>query len=115
MAEKTTTASKKAGKFASAIVASDKNIKDARAAIIEKGAKRAAENLVRSLEDEVDELEVSILNLTDLAPDTTYSLRPGGKDFDAEGWVSKLHEAKLEIALKKIELGQAEDILKEWF
>lgn len=103
------------GKFASMIAASDKNIKEARAQIVAKAGKRAAENLVRNLEDEVDALETTILNLTDLAPDTTYSLRPGGKEFDAEGWVNKLHEAKLNIELKKIELAQAESILTEWF
>lgn len=105
----------KAGKFATQLAASDKNIKEARAGLLAKQAKRAAENKVRDLEDEVDSLETKILNLTDLAPDTTYSLRPGGKDFDAEGWVNKLHEAMLEIELKKIELAQAEAILGEWF
>ena len=103
------------GKFAATIAASDKSIKEARAAIVAKTGRRAAENKVRSIEDEVDSLETTILNLTDLAPDTTYSLRPGGKEFDAEGWVEKLHTATLDLELKRIELKVAEDILKEWF
>lgn len=105
----------KVGKFATTIASSDKTIKEARAAIIAKTGKRAAENKVRSIEDEVDTLETTILNLTDLAPDTTFSLRPGGKDFDAEGWVNKLHDATLDLELKKIELKVAEEILNEWF
>lgn len=105
----------KVGKFATSIAASDKTIKEARAAIVAKSGKRAAENKVRSIEDSVDALETTIMNLTDLAPDTTYSLRPGGKDFDAEGWVEKLHSSTLDLELQKIELKVAEDILKEWF
>ena len=104
----------KESKFGAMITASDKSIKEARAVIIVKAGRRAAENKVRSIEDEVDSLETTILNLTDLAPDTTFSLKPG-KDFDAESWVNKLHEATLDLELKKIELKAAQDIVKEWF
>ena len=104
----------KESKFGAMITASDKSIKQARAVIIVKAGKRAAENKVRSIEDEVDSLETTILNLTDLAPDTTFSLKPG-KDFDAESWVNKLHEATLDLELKKIELAAAEAIVTEWF
>lgn len=105
----------KVGKFEQMITASDKNIKDARGKIIAKATRRAAENLVRDLEDEVDKLETEILNLTDLGAESSFSLRPTSKDFNAEEWVNKLHQAKLDVALKKIELEQAEAILTEWF
>jgi len=104
----------KESKFGAMITASDKSIKQARAVIIVKAGRRAAENKVRSIEDEVDSLETTILNLTDLAPDTSFSLKPG-KDFDAESWVNKLHEATLDLELKKIELAAAEAIVTEWF
>ena len=107
--------SKTVSKFEKKISDSDDSIRGARGAIVAKTAKRAAENKVRSIEDMIDMLETTILNLTDLAPDTTYSLRPGGKDFDPEGWVDKLHEATLDLEMKKIELSVAESIIKEWF
>jgi hypothetical protein len=102
-------------KFERTIDASDKTIKGQRASILAKSSRRAAENKVRSLEDKVDTLESTILNLTDLAPDTTYSLRPGGKDFDAEGWFEKLYTAELELELANIQLAVASRLLKEWF
>lgn len=105
----------KIGKFATAIAASDKTIKEARAAIVAKAGKRSAENKVRKIEDKVDGLETTIMNLTDLAPETTYSLRPGGKEFDADGWVDQLNEATLDLKLAKIELEVAQEILNEWF
>jgi len=103
------------GKFAAQIAASTEEIKGARAEKLAKSVKRAAEDLERKLDGEVDELESKILDLSDLAPDTSYSLRPGGGDFNAKGWVNDMHEATLELELKKIELKVAQDILKEWF
>jgi hypothetical protein len=50
-----------------------------------------------------------------LAPDNTYSLRPGSKDFDASRWMNELHDTKMEIKLKAIELEVANEIKNEWF
>ena len=105
----------KLGKFAAQIAASGAEIKEQRASSLERTVKRAAEAKVRNLEDAIDTLDTKILDLTDLAPDTSYSLRPGGKEFNAEGWVNELNEAKLEIKLKRVELEVANEILVEWF
>ena len=60
-------------------------------------------------------LEFKINNLVDMAPETSDSLRPGAKNFDATKWVSELHSLKMQIKLKGIELSEAEAIVKEWF
>lgn len=109
------TESDKIGKFESMITASDKTIKDARGRIIANSARRAAEDLVRRLEGEIDTLQTEILNLTDIGPENTMSLRPTSKDFNAEKWVERLHQSKLDMALKNIELAEAKEILNEWF
>lgn len=102
-------------KFEAKLSASDKTIKRDRAAIIAKSSRRSAENKVRAVEDEINALEITILNLTDLAPDTTYSLRPGGNDFKSDEWFDKLYEATLDLELKTVELDVAKRLLDEWF
>lgn len=106
---------KKGGKFVSRITASDSSIKESRAKNLEMTVKMEVEDLIRKLTKDKLALETEIEKLSDLAPDTTYSLRPGGKDFDARSWVTKLHQAKLDLKLKNIELEEAESILNEWF
>lgn len=104
------------GKFATTIAASSEDIKGQRADILEKSVKKAAKKLADKIDDEIDTLETKLLNLSDLAPETTYSLRPAnGKEFDADKWASDMFETRIQLALKKIELGEAEAILKEWF
>ena len=56
-----------------------------------------------------------ILNLTDLGPENTYSLRPGAKDFDAKKWFAELHQCRMDVALKDVELEEAQAIYDEWF
>lgn len=58
---------------------------------------------------------MEISKLTDLAPDTSYSLKPGGDKFDAATWVEQLHKTKLKLSLKEIELKSAQEIVNEWF
>lgn len=109
------TKDEKPTKFEAKISASDKSIKGERAKVLARKVRRSAEDKVRALDTEIENLETLILDLTDLAPDTTYSLRPTGKDFDADGWVDKLYTANLDLKLKKIELEVAKGILTEWF
>jgi len=102
-------------KFVNTLTASDKTIKKTRATNLELTVKMEAEDLVRRLTREKLSLIAKIDNLTDLGPDSTFSLRPGGKDFDASKWVSELHETTLDLDLKDVELEAAEAILSEWF
>jgi hypothetical protein len=103
------------GKFKSTLTASDSKIKATRAANVELVVKMEVEDLVRKLTKEKLALSSKIDNLTDLGPDTSTSLRPTSKDFNAAKWVSELHEATLDLDLKDIELLAAKEILKEWF
>jgi hypothetical protein len=73
------------------------------------------ESFISNLKREKINLENRINDLTDLAPENTYSLRPGSKDFDAAKWVRELHKTRMDIELKEVELEQAQAIYDEWF
>lgn len=102
-------------KFITNLSASDASIKETRATLLSKGASIAANALVQRVETEKLALEMEISKLTDLAPNNSYSLKPGGDDFDAASWVNTLHKTKLKLNLKEIELKAAQAIVDEWF
>ena len=106
---------KATNKFVATVSASDANIKSTRAANLGELASIEASTLVQNLKREKLSLENKIANMTDLSPETTFSLRPGGDNFDAAKWVKDLHKATMELKLKNIEMEVAESIFNEWF
>ncbi len=102
-------------KFVSTLSSSNQEIKEARAQMIGDETVLEVTQFVNGLKKERMLLKNKIVKLTDLAPDNSYSLRPGGKDFNAAKWVQELHQTKMDLKLKEIELAEAESILNEWF
>jgi len=102
-------------KFVKTLSASDANIKETRATILAEQASIEADTLVQNLKKEKLSLQSKISQMTDLAPESTFSLRPGGDNFDAAKWVKELHKTRLELKLKEVELAEAETIRNEWF
>lgn len=102
-------------KFITTLSASDTTIKTIRASLLAQEAKIEANTLVQNLERDMLVLEGKIASLTDLAPETTYSLKPGGENFDAAKWVKELHDTKMKVKLKEIALAEARGIVEEWF
>ena len=102
-------------KFIKDLSASNDQIKKSRAKMLADSTVLEVESFIQSLKKEKLELENKIANLTDLAPDNSYSLRPGGENFDPKEWIKELHTTKMEIALKTIELQEAQSIYAEWF
>lgn len=102
-------------KFANNLSASNKDIKKQRAKMVADRVELECSSLVAKLKKEKMTLDHQIMDLTDLAPNSKDSLRPTSEEFCAATWVKTLHEAKLELALKKVELKEAEKIYKEWF
>ena len=70
---------------------------------------------VNELQKNILMLEAKINDLTDLSGETSYDLRPGGKDFNPTKWLETLLKTRLDLRIKKIEFEEAEAILKEWF
>lgn len=102
-------------KFTSTLSASNADIKSARAQLLADSTLDEVDSFISVLRKEKNQLSIKLNNLTDLAPDNTYSLRPGSKDFDAGKWVKELHTTKMELSLKTIQLSVAEEIKTEWF
>ena len=72
-------------------------------------------SFINGLKKEKSQLKSKINKLTDLAPDNSTSLRPGHADFDAANWVKDLHQCRMELALKEVELEEAQAIYDEYF
>jgi transglutaminase/protease-like cytokinesis protein 3 len=87
----------------------------ARASQINVQAKIAQQAIVQNLKNEIANVEIEIQNLTDFAPDTTQSLRPGVKGWQPTKWASDLQEAKTRLYELNIELKIAEATEKEFF
>ncbi len=86
-----------------------------RAGSIATAAQIAQQNIVNQLKQRKCELELKVANLTDLAPESTDSLRPGDKDWDAKKWAIELQETKQELYDLNVQLTIAEETYKEYF
>ena len=102
-------------KFVKTLSASDSSIKETRATILSEQTEIEASTMVQNLKKEKLTLQSKISQMTDLAPETSDSLRPGSKDFNAAKWIKDLHTFKMQLKLKQIELDEAENIYNEWF
>ena len=103
------------GKFLQMMSQNDSKALVARASQINVQAKIAQQNIIQNLKNEIAEVEIEIQNLTDFAPDTTQSLRPGVKGWQPTKWASDLQEAKTRLYELNIELKIAEATEKEFF
>lgn len=86
-----------------------------RAETISTAAEVAQQNIVNQLKQQKSQLEMKVINLTDFAPETTDSLRPGDKDWDATKWAKELQETKEQLYDINIQLKIAEDTYNEFF
>lgn len=102
-------------KFVQTLSAENKDIKVTRATNLSNKVKTELTDLINDLTKVKTNLETDLLNLTDLAPDNSYSLKPGGENFDAKEWVRKVHGIKVELKMNKVELDTANEIKEEWF
>ena len=86
-----------------------------RTTALSQTAEIAQQNVVNKLKAKKAELELEIFNLTDLAPESSDSLRPGSKNWNAEQWAKTLQEKKQDLYTLNIQIKLAEDTLKEYF
>lgn len=103
------------GKFLQMMSQNDSKALVARASQINVQAKIAQQAIVQNLKNEIANVEIEIQNLTDFAPDTTQSLRPGVKGWNPSKWASDLQAAKTRLYELNIELKIAEATEKEFF
>lgn len=102
-------------KFANMLSADSSATLGNRAKNLADSAVLEVESFIANLRKEKLQLNSKLNDLTDLAPENTYSLRPGSADFNPAKWVRELHQTRMDIALKEIELAEAQAIYNEWF
>ena len=108
-------ATAKKNKFMKNLTSGETGIKEKRAGILSQQAENAQTELLTRLRGERSDLELKIDRLSDLAPDSTTSLKVGGDNFDAKAWVLEIQTAKVELAAKDVELDIAQKTYDEWF
>ena len=102
-------------KFAKSISANKSDILESRAKNLAEEATIEVESFVNNLRKELLQLKSKLNDLTDLAPENTFSLRPGIKNFVVSEWIKQLHSIKMQITVKELELQEAQEIYDEWF
>jgi len=102
-------------KFAKMLSADSSATLGNRAKNLADSAVLEVESFIANLRKEKLQLNSKLNDLTDLAPENTYSLRPGSADFNPAKWVRELHQTRMDIALKEVELAEAQAIYDEWF
>ena len=103
------------GKFLQMMSQNDSKALVARAGQINTQAKIAQEEIIHKLKNEKASIEIEIQNLTDFAPDTTQSLRPGVQGWNPTKWAADLQDAKVRLYELNVELKVAEATFKEFF
>lgn len=86
-----------------------------RAGNLSTTAEIAQQTLVNKLKVDKAQLEAKLMNLTDLAPNSTVSLRPGTENWDATNWAEELQSVKEQLYSVSIKLKLAEETYNEYF
>lgn len=86
-----------------------------RASSVAVAAEIAQQNLVNELKSNKTALELKVNDLTDFAPNSKHSLRPGCAEFNPKEWVEELQKVKEELYEVKIALQIAEETYNEFF
>lgn len=86
-----------------------------RADSLNTAAEIAQKNIINSLKQQRSELELKIADLTDFAPESSESLRPGNKNWNAKNWAEELQKTKEQIWQLDVSLKIANETYKEFF
>ena len=115
MAEKKENTEKKTNKFVQLISSNGGEVLKRRAGSLATSAEIAQQTIVNDLKNKVASLELKLSDLTDLAPDSTDSLRPGSKGWDPTTWATEVQNVKQQLYQVKIQLTLAEETYNEFF
>ncbi len=103
------------GKFLNTMCQQDSNALKNRAKQLDTQFRIAQKSIISSLEDKIAKTEIKIQDLTDFAPETTDSLRPGGKLIAPSDWAKQMQENQVLLFDLKRNLKIAQNTFKEYF
>lgn len=101
--------------FQKILASTGQDVLDKRAQITFNASKAAMNDHLTSLYRQRDQIELDILNLTDLSVETRDSLRPGSKDFKPAQWVKQMCDYQKTLALLEDDIMIAEQVASEYF
>jgi hypothetical protein len=102
-------------KFQKLISDNSNEVLKRRAGNIATTAQIAQQSLVNDLKVKIAKLENDLMNLTDLSPQTTDSLKPGTDNWDPQQWSKSLQTVKEQLYNNRIKLQLAEETYNEFF
>jgi hypothetical protein len=102
-------------KFIKAIAGTAEGIKLQRATNTAEAARLAQQSLINDKRTTVQTLVADLTNHLDIGPDSSDSLRPVGRDFDANDWVAQVQQLKFAVKRAEDQLDIAEATYAEWF
>jgi len=102
-------------KFQKTIAASNESTLTNRAKLLVSSVENQMSQKIFAVKNKINDVKMQIEQLTDVAPENTFDLRPGGTNFDPEAWVTKIVKLKTELYTLSVELEIAVEIEKEWF
>ena len=102
-------------KFVSNLKTAHKDIRAKKAELIAEDAEAASNKFVSDLKEKQRTIKRSLMDLEDLSPDSTLSLRVTKDNFNATDWIKAIHEKKMELALITEEVTRAEETHAEYF
>lgn len=115
MSTKTEKTAAKVSKFQTILTSTGQEVLDKRSEIVLNRTKSAMLDRIASLNRQKENLELEVLNLTDLSIETTDSLRPGSKAYNADAWVDELISLHTQIQEVDEVLEVANSVYQEYF
>lgn len=103
------------GKFLNQMANNDQKALKSRAKQIDEQARLSQETLIRELKKKKTALELKLQDLTDFAPETTDSLRPGLRNWNPDKWVADVHNVNRKLYELELDLKIAEATYADFF
>jgi len=102
-------------KFLQLITSDGSKTLERRATILAQQGETAQKVIINNLEAQLQKVELTITNLTDLALESKDSLLPGSKNWNVDAWANALQEAKCKKYEIEVQLKIAKDTLDDLF
>ena len=102
-------------KFYANLVLEAKGIKEQRAHIMTRNTMRSQAAIIQGIQKRLDDIDEKELNLTDLSPENTYSLKPGGNNFTSQAWTEELQGLGIRRREVQVEMDVAMENFEKWF
>lgn len=102
-------------RFQTILASTGQDVLDQRAKVMNNKTVTAMNNKLTALRSKRDDLELNLLNLTDLSVESKDSLRPGNAGFNPSEWVDRVCSIEMDLALLADEITIAEKVALDYF